>query len=120
MNSHLSHLRLGLPGLLFLATAHAADCPPPPGPHAGLYASSVRWVVAGSDGADADGSLEHPFSSPEQGLSRILPGEELRISGGAWPRIVIGRGGTPESPIFLTGDPDNPPVVGEMEVRADH
>jgi len=84
----------------------------------GKSPTSTLYVQAGA-APGGDGSRAAPFATLDAGLKAATPGTDVRISGELpASTYTVGLGGTPEAPIWITGEPGA--KVGPLTLEMGH
>ena len=86
-------------------TTGEAGCEPPLPTFAdGKSPTGTLYVQAGA-APGGDGSQAKPFDTLDAGLKAATPGTNVRVTGDLpAPTYTVGLGGTPEAPIWITGE----------------
>lgn len=79
-----------------------------------------RFVSRAGDDA-GDGTSDHPWATLGAAIDRLAPGETLVVGPGEWDeRLVVRSSGSPDAPLAVRGDPEDPPTVPTIEIYGSH
>ncbi|GIE99570.1 RNA polymerase sigma factor [Paractinoplanes rishiriensis] len=106
------------------AVAVRPQVPTPPVPSAGTeIKKAVADIVVAPDGSgDGTGTLQRPYATLAKAVAVVRPGQTIVLRGGTYrpaTSVTIGRSGTPDRRIMLTGYRDERPVIDAAGIVGD-
>src|SRR5688572_24281848 len=80
---------------------------------AGASADAATWYVSTSGNDANSGSLSSPLRTVKQGVSKLVPGDQLLVRGGTYNESVSiwNKYGSAAAPIVIKAYPNETPVI---------